>query len=303
MVIAEPPVGLQARRRSASPACRTLHHAERDGEVEGDDRARIDPLEQAVEPDDLDPVGVLHRGRLVVHRRDRRPAAGTGRPDPAASTSSRSATPSSDEGRGPSSDRSCSASGTSDPSGPTRARWRASVRSIRASSPPTSASSGARARSRRVRRMASAASSRRWSSVTAGRRVALVEHEVEHPAAPPPGGSSHSCGGRRLEPGPGLGDALLGPADALGHRRLGHEEGRRDLGRGQAAHRPQGQRHLRRRGERRMAAQEQQRQLVVVVAAGVSSARRAPRPTSVGAPHARRRPPGSAARSRRGSRR
>jgi hypothetical protein len=50
---------------------------------------------------------------------------------------------------------------------------------------------------------------------------------------------------RQLEPPPGLPDALLGPADALGDRRLRGQERRRDLGGGQAAGGPQGERELR----------------------------------------------------------
>jgi len=63
--------------------------------------------------------------------------------------------------------RSCSARGTRPPSGAVRAARRASVSSIRASSPATSPSEGTSARSRRVSRMASAVSSTRPSSVPA----------------------------------------------------------------------------------------------------------------------------------------
>ena len=44
--------------------------------------------------------------------------------------------------------------------------------------------------------------------------VALVEHEVEHP---------HHGGDVAGPIDAGLGDGALGAADALGHRRLGHE--------------------------------------------------------------------------------
>jgi hypothetical protein len=60
-------------------------------------------------------------------------------------------------------------------------------------------------------------------------------------------------------------DGLLGPADAPGHGRLGHQERSRDLGRAEAADRPQGERNLRRRRERWVAAHEQQDERVIRV--------------------------------------
>ena len=48
-------------------------------------------------------------------------------------------------------------------------------------------------------------------------------------------------GSRLLEGNAGVLDGLLGPADALGHGRLGHEKRPGDLGRRQAADRTQGQ--------------------------------------------------------------
>ena len=62
---------------------------------------------------------------------------------------------------------------------------------------------------------------------------------------------------------PAATDALLGPPDALGHRRLGHQERPGDLGGRQATDRPQGQRHLGGGRQRGVAAQEQQREGVV----------------------------------------
>ena len=95
-------------------------------------------------------------------------------------------------------------------------------------------------------------------------RVTLVEDEVEdvqHGAQPfgplRPGGQA--------EVEPGAGDGLLGPADALGHRRLRDPERRGDLRRGQAADRAQRQRDLAGRGQVRMTAAEQQGQRVVTV--------------------------------------
>ena len=68
---------------------------------------------------------------------------------------------------------------------------------------------------------------------------------------------------------------LLGAADALRHRRFGHQERAGDLGRGQAADGAQRQRDGRRARQRRMAAHEQQDQRVVlrrpVVAIGAAA--------------------------------
>ena len=99
--------------------------------------------------------------------------------------------------------------------------------------------------------------------------VALVEDQVED-VEHDPQALRPLVRRRHGEPGPGGLDGLLGPADALGHRRLRDEERAGDLGGGQAADGPQRQRDLRGRRQRRMAAQEQQRQ-GVVSAAGRSS--------------------------------
>jgi hypothetical protein len=69
--------------------------------------------------------------------------------------------------------------------------------------------------------------------------------------------------GRHPERDPGGLDLALGAHESLGHGRLGDQEGAGDLGRGQAAERPQGQRHLRFGVERRMAAGEDELQALV----------------------------------------
>jgi hypothetical protein len=51
---------------------RPVHHRDRDGAVERHDRAGIDPREHVVEREDLRPVGLGARGRLIVHRGNRR---------------------------------------------------------------------------------------------------------------------------------------------------------------------------------------------------------------------------------------
>ena len=85
-------------------------------------------------------------------------------------------------------------------------------------------------------------------------RVALVEHEVQHPHH-----RAHVAG--TLDPG--LSDRALRPADALRHRALGHEVRLRDLAGGEAADRPQRQRHRRRRREVGVRAQEVEVERVV----------------------------------------
>ena len=86
--------------------------------------------------------------------------------------------------------------------------------------------------------------------------VALVEDEVEHP--------QHHCEVTRLiQRLPG--QAALGAADPLCHRRLGNEVGARDLRRRQAADRAQGQRDRRLGRQGWARAQEVQRERVVDV--------------------------------------
>ena len=85
--------------------------------------------------------------------------------------------------------------------------------------------------------------------------VALVEDQVddrEHRREP----VRQQVVGRHPERDAGGLDLLLRPHEPLRHRRLGHQERAGDLGRGQAAERPQRQRDLRLRGERRVAARE-----------------------------------------------
>ena len=62
-------------------------------------------------------------------------------------------------------------------------------------------------------------------------------------------------------------DALLRPADALGHRRFRHQVGTGDLGGRQTTDGPQRQRDRRRAGQCRMTTHEQQNQRVVLIRA------------------------------------
>jgi hypothetical protein len=70
---------------------------------------------------------------------------------------------------------------------------------------------------------------------------------------------------REVEPCPDALDAFLGAADALGHRRLGDQEGVRDLRRGQPADRAKREGQLRRDGQGGMTAQEQNGERVVLL--------------------------------------
>jgi hypothetical protein len=95
-----------------------------------------------------------------------------------------------------------------------------------------------------------------------GRRVPLVEDEIDD-------------GHHRLESlgqvrlirdavgDAGSADLLLGPHQALGHRRRRDQEGAGDLLGGEASQRAQGQRHLRLQRQRRVAAGEDQAQAIV----------------------------------------
>ncbi len=97
-----------------------------------------------------------------------------------------------------------------------------------------------------------------------GRRVALVEDEVEH--VQHDGEPLGSLGlGRQVEPETGAPDALLRAADPLRHRRFRDQEGVRDLRRRQPADGSQREGELRRHGQRWMAAEEQERERVVAV--------------------------------------
>ncbi|RAO53578.1 hypothetical protein ONO86_01495 [Micromonospora noduli] len=97
-----------------------------------------------------------------------------------------------------------------------------------------------------------------------GAGVPLREDQVEHVQHGGEPVGALRAGGRR-EPQPTVTDPLLAPTDPPGHRRLRHQERARHLGGAQPAHRPQGERDLRRRRQRRVAAQEQQDERVVGV--------------------------------------
>ncbi len=94
--------------------------------------------------------------------------------------------------------------------------------------------------------------------------VALVEQEIDHGGhrGQPLGALE---GARRLEGHLGLGDAALGPGDALLHGALADQEGAGDLRHGEAGDDAQGERDLLGRRQLGMAADEEQAQDVVAV--------------------------------------
>ena len=106
---------------------------------------------------------------------------------------------------------------------------------------------GEAASTSRARRMASSLRSRRVSRArAAGRCIPFVEDQVQH--------GQHAgqplvelLRGRDLQRDGRGADLLLGPRDPLPHGRLGDDEGPGDLGRAEAAERPQGEGHPARR--------------------------------------------------------
>ena len=90
----------------------------------------------------------------------------------------------------------------------------------------------------------------------------LGENEIDHPQH---AGETLRPGIRRrhTERDASLADLSLGPDEALGHGRLGHQEDGGDLGRGEAAHRAERQRHPHTSVQCRMAAREDEAELVV----------------------------------------
>ena len=131
-----------------------------------------------------------------------------------------------------------------------------------ASSPSASGSSGMSTASSLPSLIASSQRSPRTTSGAGGRRVALVEDEVEH------GEHRAKPLGQQVVGGHAEGDArgadlALGPDEPLRHRRLGYEKGVRDLGRRQAADLAKGERDPTLRREGRVAAREHEREPVV----------------------------------------
>ena len=115
----------------------------------------------------------------------------------------------------------------------------------------------------RPRRSASSHSAGRIQSLAGGRRVALVEDEVDHLEHRRRGGRRARRGRGHLERHARLGQRALGAHDALRHRRLGDQEGAGDLRR--SSGRRAGAASARRapRRQHRVAGDEDQPQQVV----------------------------------------
>ena len=97
---------------------------------------------------------------------------------------------------------------------------------------------------------------------TPGRRVALVEHQVDD--LEDRGQAARDLGPRRdLERHPPGGQGALGPHDALRDGGLGDQEGPGDLGGGQPAEQPQGEGGARLGRQHRMAGDKDQPQQVI----------------------------------------
>jgi hypothetical protein len=134
---------------------RAVKLGDRDGPVEGDDRGGVEADELVVEGDDLRPVGLAYIGGGGVHGVDRGEDLVATRSRPGGQPLAHQPVALGDQRRVPG-PTVLLVEGTSSPLAETRAVRRASVRSISASSPATSPSSGNRARIRRVSRIASA---------------------------------------------------------------------------------------------------------------------------------------------------
>ena len=190
------PAGARGRRGSRwSPAIRSsaassveqvqpgrgpAHHGHRDGVVQ---RAPPGCRRSAAAARTAPRSAASRSPRRSAPRRGRRrspPAAGTGRSRPRGSAARDQRDALGDVRRRSSGVRSCSAIGTSAPSGPVRAGRRASVSSISASSPVTSPSSGSSRWTSRASRIASADSSARCRLGPGRAGVPLVEDQVEH---------------------------------------------------------------------------------------------------------------------------
>ena len=248
-----------------------MHHADRHRAVERGERVGRQGFQQAVQREDLGPVGVGHGRGLVVDRGyGRLQLVGAGR----------AARQRFGEQRGPLGDllpvplgpvllgqrhqRPVRLGAGGPPRvGQQHQRQQAGHLAVLGQQPAQPAGEPDRLpRQRRDRQLLPVAGA-----------VALAEDQVQHvqhglqPLGP-------LRRGRDAEIGPGLDDRLLGPADPLRHGRLRHAERRGDLRRRQAADRTQGQRDLAGRRQRGMAAAEQQGQRVVMVC-GLGIGRRA----------------------------
>ena len=244
----------------ASAAAGPVDLGHRDRPVERDHRARRDGQQLVVQRQDLGPVGGGRDGRVAVHGVDRgldlvraRLAAAQALPDEGLALGDQRAVPARPVLVGEQHQRAVRGRAGRPPRlGEQHQREQPEhlglVRHELGQQPPEPDRLGAQVGA--GQRLARA------------RRVALVEDEVddgEH--AGKPGGQ---VGLRRdAVRDPGVPDLGLGPDQPLGHGRFRHQEGARDLGRGEPAEQPERQRHLGGRAERRVAAGEDEPQPVV----------------------------------------
>ena len=260
---------------SASPAAGPVPHRHRGRAVELDHRRRLGPQQHVVQSDDLRPVGLGGARRLGVHRGDRRlervgaEASRRRAPAPPAPRPPRSAP-------GSTRARSCSSSSTSSPS----AVVRAAAATRAAASAPAARPPRAPAAARPAAGPAGSpppTGRARVSESPDGRRVAFVEHQIDHVqhAVEPLGqvgarrAPDRECARRESSPWPARSAAPPWAAAS--------QERARDLLGGEAADLAQRERDLRVGRQRRMAAGEDQPQPVVLDAVVVrlgSAARR-----------------------------
>ena len=252
--------GLLQRRDQPQPRRGTVRHAHRDSPVELDHRRRQEPGQLTVEAGDLGPVGVRRAGRGDV-------AGGDGRlhlvrpqpPEPQGALEHRDAL--ADRGRIP--PRAVLVFQGHDlavgvqPRGPARIvhqhqRQQSGNLGLGGHQPAQHAAQPDRLRRQPLPDQVRAG----------GRRVALVEQQVEH-AEHARQAVRQQVRGRHPVGDPGLGDLLLGPDQPLGHGRLAGQERPGDLRRGQAGQRAQRQRDPGLERQRRVAAGEHQPQPVV----------------------------------------
>ena len=239
-----------------------VHLGDGHGPVEGDDRRRRHPLEVVVELDDLAPVGVGGRGGVAVHGVDggldlERPGlvAAQARPHERLALGDLVPIPRAAVLVGEQHERSVGR----------RAGRPAGVEQQEQGEQPHRLGLVGHQLGQHAgqphRLLAEVVADE--VAVAAGGPVTLVVDQVQHRQHGVHAGRQLGVGGHPVRD-VGVADLLLGPHDALGHRRLGHEEGVGDLGRLEPAEQAQRERDLGRRGQRRVAAREDQAQPVVV---------------------------------------
>ncbi len=260
VVPGQSPVGVQGVELLEAGR-RTVDHRRGDGAIERHHRIVGHALEQAIQRQNLRPVGVLGSRRFVVNGRDR-----------GLQLIRANRTP----GEGVGDERDAFRDGLPVPQGAILLRERDQI-AVRPGPrrPPGIGQQHQRQQSRDLpvvrkevvnspgqpNRLIREIAALEVGADAAG--IALVEDQIEHVQdgaesfGPLPVGGHAKWHAGRL-------DALLGPADPLRHGRLGHEERVGNLGRREAADGPQRERNRRRTSERSVTAHEQQDERVVL---------------------------------------